>query len=197
MEQRESEIARGLRAGDANLWRELYDARAEAVWRFVARLMIPGSPDIGDVVQETFLAAARSAGRYDSSRGSLSGWLYGIARRQVALHYRRGRRDLPQPGVSAAAARFQAATASPDNASDPAEVAAAAELAAQVRTALTELPADYETVLTAKYVEGASVEQIAQSEAASIDAVRSRLARARKAFRRAIKKYVPDSLMFL
>src|SRR5437868_14526716 len=91
-DQQECDIARGLRAGDAEAWRSLYDAYAARVWQAVARLMGPESADVADVVQETFLAAARSARTYDASRGSLWLWLWGIARRHVAIYYRKEKR---------------------------------------------------------------------------------------------------------
>ncbi len=74
----------------------------------------------------------------------------------------------------------------------PADVLQSAELAAKVRTVLTELPIDYETVLTAKYLDGASVEQIAGFQQCSVTAVRSRLARARQAFRQVFLKTYND-----
>ena len=67
-----------------------------------------------------------------------------------------------------------------------------AELAAMVRAVLTELPIDYETVLTAKYLDGASVEQIAGVQQCTVTAVRSRLARAREAFRKVFLKTFND-----
>src|SRR5262245_55063136 len=88
-DQQERELARGLREGRADAWRALYDAFAEPVWRCVARLLGPASADVADVVQETFLAAARSARTYDAERGTLWMWLWGIARRHVALHFRK------------------------------------------------------------------------------------------------------------
>ncbi len=91
-QQQQREMARGLRAGKTDAWHALYDAYARPVWRWVARLMGGESADVGDVVQETFLAAARSARKYDASRGSLWGWLIGIARNQVALNYRKRQR---------------------------------------------------------------------------------------------------------
>src|SRR5438477_11627022 len=91
-ERAEAEIARGLRDGKAEAWRALYDAYAEPVWRAVARLLGPGAADVADVVQETFLAAARSAHTYDAARGSLWLWLWGIARRHAALHFRKEER---------------------------------------------------------------------------------------------------------
>src|SRR3954454_19676638 len=86
------EVARGLREGRPDAWRVLYDAFAERVWRGVARLLGPNSADVADVVQETMLAAARSAGTFDAAKGSLWLWLWGIARLQVALHFRKQHR---------------------------------------------------------------------------------------------------------
>ncbi|HEY7424475.1 MAG TPA: sigma-70 family RNA polymerase sigma factor [Gemmataceae bacterium] len=191
-ETQEREVARGLREGDAGAWRALYDAYAERVWRGVARLMGADSADVADVVQETFLAAARSAASYDPWRGSLWLWLWGIARRHVALHYRQEKRHdrlraACDGGTLTRNGRFFRCL---EGASDaPPELLAAAELATLVRAALTELPAEYEMVLTARYLDGESVEQIASQERSTVTAVRSRLARARQAFRQILLRY--------
>jgi RNA polymerase sigma-70 factor, ECF subfamily len=58
-----------------------------------------------------------------------------------------------------------------------------------VRATLTELPEDHELLLTAKYLDGDTVEGIALRERCSEAAVRSRLARARQAFRLAFRRY--------
>lgn len=75
------EIAEGLQIGDRQAWLKLYEAYAESIWNNVARLMGFDSPAVADVVQETFLVAARSAKNFDHNRGSLWAWLWGIARR--------------------------------------------------------------------------------------------------------------------
>jgi RNA polymerase sigma-70 factor (ECF subfamily) len=85
----EQEIVKGLREGSRQAWLQLYEAYADSVWRNVARLIGTDSATISDIVQETFLAAARSARSFDHRRGSIWIWLWTIARRQVALHYRR------------------------------------------------------------------------------------------------------------
>ena len=54
-----------------------------------------------------------------------------------------------------------------------------------VRVTLASLSDDYEDLLTSKYFDGETVEQIATERASSETAVRSRLARARQAFRQA------------
>lgn len=65
----------------------------------------------------------------------------------------------------------------------PAEMLVTAELATLVRATLTELSEDHGTILAARYLEDVSVEQIADAENCSSTAIRSRLARARLAFR--------------
>ena len=65
----------------------------------------------------------------------------------------------------------------------PSEVLASAELATLVRAALTALSEDHGSLLAARYLDDIPVEQIADAEQCSSTAIRSRLARARQAFR--------------
>jgi RNA polymerase sigma-70 factor (ECF subfamily) len=184
-EQQAGAVIRGLREGRADAWRTLYDAFAERVWRGVARLLGPNSADVADVVQETMLAAARSARTFDETKGALWPWLWGIARLQVALHFRKQQRHdrlrRVRDWLAAGNGRLTRWLDGTDP--SPSALLEAAEMAVLVRETLTELSDDYEALLTAKYLDGESVEQIAVRERSTETAVRSRLARAREAFR--------------
>ena len=184
-EQQARAVIRGLNEGRADAWKTLYDAFAERVWRGVARLLGPNSADVADVVQETMLAAARSAHSFDAARGSLWLWLWGIARLQVALHYRKQKRHdrLKQAGDWLAASNGRLARWLDGTETAPPDLVEAAELSLLVRCTLLELPDDYESLLTAKYFDGDSIEQIAGRERSTATALRSKLARAREAFR--------------
>jgi RNA polymerase sigma-70 factor (ECF subfamily) len=191
-DQQEQAVALGLRQGKVEAWRALYEAHAEPVWRAVARLLGPSSTEVGDVVQETFLAAARSAAQYDPGRGSLWLWLWGIARNQVALHQRKQGQFHRLRNTAGDLSACNGAVRRCLNGQEtvlPEETLASAELAALVRVTLTELPYDYEFLLTAKYLDDRPVEEIAQQLRCTSTAVRSRLARARQAFRQAFEKY--------
>jgi RNA polymerase sigma-70 factor (ECF subfamily) len=191
-DRQERDVALGLRQGKVEAWRALYEAYAEQVWRAVARLLGAGSADVADVVQETFLAAARSAAAYDPERGSLWVWLWGIARNHVALHHRRqGRLERLRRacawlascnGVVLGSLRGRGGAL-------PEEALASAELATLVRVTLTDLPEGYGLLLTAKYLDGLPVEDIARLTRSTSTAVRSKLARARQAFREAFEKH--------
>lgn len=186
----EQEIAKGLQQGCRQAWLQLYEAYAEQVWRNVSRLVGYDSPAVADIVQETFLAAARSARHFDPHRGSLRGWLWIIAQRQVALYYRK-----QKPNMLLKQAKNWWATLDGETcdwidarADIPPNVLQSKELAALVRRALSELPPEYQSLLLAKYVDNQPAGLIAEQMACSEVAVRSKLARARKAFRKAYKK---------
>jgi RNA polymerase sigma-70 factor (ECF subfamily) len=190
------EVAGGLREGRPDAWRTLYDAFAERVWQGVARLLGPSTADVADVVQETMLAAARSARTYDEACGSLWTWLWGIARIQVLLHFRKQKRhdQLKRAGDWLAASGGRLAQWLDGIDPAPTDLLESAELAVLVRAALAELSAEYEALLTARYLEGQSVEQIAGRERNTETAVRSKLARAREAFRTVFLRLTGDPL---
>ena len=186
-EQREHDIAQGLRQGQPDAWRALYDAYAPSVWNAVSRRLGPYSADVADVVQETFLAAASTARNFDRTQGTLWSWLSGIARHHVAQYFRKQQRQSRiVQAVEALGPQHERVMAWLEHReAAPLDVLVTAEMALLVRATLAGLSEDYEDLLTQKYLEGATVEQMAGQRSVSETAVRSRLARARQAFRHA------------
>lgn len=186
----EREVAKGLKEGDRQAWIQLYEAYSERIWENIARIVGCDSSEVADIVQETFMASARSAKNFNPRRGSLWIWLCGIAKKQIALYYRK-----QKPTAATAEAKswwinldekrngWIDVTSKP-----PQDVLEAKETAALVRVALNELSAEYQTLLLAKYVDNQPAKKIANDMACSYISVRSKLARARKAFRVAFRK---------
>ena len=178
-----SRIAAGLAAGDRTAWLELYEEYSRSVWSHASRLMTD-SAAVADVVQETFLAAARSARGYDPRRGSLWVWLWTICRRQIALHYRKCR---PMASLDAALEWWDCLDGQKmeivSRMEAPLELLQTQELGDLVRHCLSQLPPEYELVLLAMYVDEMPVTEISQQLLCSTAAVRSRIARAKTAFR--------------
>ncbi len=181
-EHDQSAVICGLRTGNRESWAALYDGYSVDVWRYVARLVGPNVPDVADVVQETFLAAARSARQFDPLRGSLWSWLTGIAHHNVSLYWKQ----------ISKAARLQALAETHrialqhwfDEATSAELPFEQSELAEMVRRVLAELPPDYAALLTAKYLEERSLDDLSREGGQTVEALKSKLARARREFRR-------------
>jgi RNA polymerase sigma-70 factor (ECF subfamily) len=188
----ELQIAKGLQEGNRQAWLRLYEAYAKPVWRNIARLMGDSSSAVADVVQETFLAAARSAKNFDPDRGSLWAWLWTIANRQVALYYRKQKSN---PVITQAQNWWTTLDGEKfdwiDTKADaPPDILQSRQLATLTRCALSQLPGEYQTLLLARYVDSRPTERIAEQMNCSPVAVRSKLARARKAFQKAFRKII-------
>jgi DNA-directed RNA polymerase specialized sigma24 family protein len=74
---------------DADAFAELYRRQARPLAGFLVRRT--RDPEAAaDLLAETFAAALSGLDRFDPARGDAVGWLYGIARHQVARRARRG-----------------------------------------------------------------------------------------------------------
>lgn len=178
----EPSIVRGLQQGDSDAWEALCQGYSVRLWRYVARLIGSDDAVISDVFQETMLAVAH-AGRNLRSGSNIWSWLATIAHHQCALHWRKSDRTRTQSLCEV--------TCLADKPAD--DALEQRESIAFVRVALAELPPDYALVLTAKYTERLSSAEIAEGLGESVEAVRSRLARARREFRRRYESLTADS----
>ena len=183
----DAELAVRIRAGDPCAWEQLYDRHSADIWRYVSRLSGNIPETVAEIVQEVFLAAARGIRTYDPERGTYWRWLSGIAHRQVADHFRKQQRI--QKGIQIAAnhhAAFLEHAAS--CATNPVELLEQRELAEVVRSVIRTLPEEYAALLTAKYMDMKSVEEIRIQFGGSSDSIRSKLRRARAEFRNAFER---------
>ena len=80
-------------ARETDALESFYRDHVEAVQRFVARRV--SDPHLAaDLTADVFLAAVDSASSYDSSRGPVVAWLYGVGRNAIAAEARRRSREL-------------------------------------------------------------------------------------------------------
>ncbi len=168
------DVLRQLASGNVGALGELYDRYREPIRRFLARATANGE-DVDDLVHGTFLAAAKSASRYDG-RPSCRPWLVGIA---VQL-LRRRRRSL---------GRFVAVLSSihsmQDRANDPRP---ALEARADVEQALGRISEVKRITLLLAEVEGLSCAEIAEALGVPIGTVWTRLHAARRELRHALEE---------
>lgn len=75
-----------------------YAEHVTPIWRYV-RARVPSDPDADDVTSEVFAEAMRSWHRFDAERGTVGGWLVGIARHTIADWWQRRVRERPLPDI--------------------------------------------------------------------------------------------------
>jgi RNA polymerase sigma-70 factor (ECF subfamily) len=174
-------VIHGLRKGSRDAWARLYDACSVDVWRYAARLLGPDAAAVSDIVQEAFIEAARSARNFDPSRGTVWNWLAGIVHHRVSAYWRESTRQdrlrqLANSGELDVGHLL-------DGQQETKAALESRDIADFVRRVLAELPFDYASLLTAKYLDDCSLAAIAVDYGSSIEAAKSRLARARQQFR--------------
>jgi RNA polymerase sigma-70 factor (ECF subfamily) len=111
-----------LRANDDTAWHVMVKLYGPLVHHWCGRGGVRGA-DCDDVAQEVFRAAAQGLDsfRRDRPGDSFRGWLRGITRNLVLLHFRRGGRHTPAAGGTDARMRLEAVPAEGDPDDDPVE----------------------------------------------------------------------------
>jgi RNA polymerase sigma-70 factor, ECF subfamily len=162
-----------MRNGDEEAFVCLYRRRQGPIYRF-AMHMSGSAHTAEDVTQEVFLALIREDCGYDPARGSLSAYLFGIARKLVLRQLEKGRADLPLefPGEETA----RPSLAAPDN---PLVDLTHKETIESLRKAVLALPRRYREVVVLCDLEELDYADAAVSLGCPIGTVRSRLHRAR------------------
>lgn len=159
---------------------EFFDSYFARVYRFVAS-RVERDDACEDIVQEVMIKAVRNMHSY-RGEAALFTWLCQIGRHEISDYYRRyGRKDAPlvslddDPNIRAALESLAIGTG------DESDRLAVTQI---VQLTLDYLPDKYAKALEWKYLEGLSVQEIADRFGDGVVAVQSLLARARMAFRR-------------
>lgn len=165
------------RKGDREALEAVLASVAPAVHRFGLR-MCKNAHDAEDVLQDTLINVAKHLGDFEG-RSSLSSWVFSLTRSACARK-RRGLKNRPPVNDEHLAEE-------PDLAPNPEARAAHQELASALSGALDGLSDDYREVILLRDVEGLSAPEAASSLGITVDALKSRLHRAREALRSALR----------
>jgi RNA polymerase sigma-70 factor (ECF subfamily) len=176
MDATDRALVEAIHTGDDQALETLLAKYAPAVYRFGLR-MCRDPEDAKDVLQDTLFAAARGLREFRAA-SSLSTWLYTVAR---SFCLKKRRRSKDEPATTEPLDERVAGV--PSRERPPDENAARRELAAVLEDALTRLDPTYREVLLLRDVEGLTAPEVAEILGVSIDAVKSRLHRARAELR--------------
>lgn len=192
MELTDDGLVRRMIAGDEEAFSLLYRRRHPSIYRFA--LHMSGNTAVAeDVTQEVFMALIRDTKRFDPARGTLGGFLYGIARNHLRKRWEQDRRLVPLidendsssggNDSNGSRALANAQTNGNGNGHHPVPQSrdefASLETIGRVRQAIATLPENYREVVVLCELEELSYEEAASALDCPVGTVRSRLHRAR------------------
>lgn len=163
MQQSDEELFRLMRKGHQQAFAELYERREPGLYRYA--LCMCGSETIAEeVAHEVFVQLMNARTNFDDQRGSLEGWMFGVARNLVRAALRKSRVEEPvdQPVEH-----------------DILGGIISSEASILVRNAVEDLPLRYREVVVLCDLEERSYEDAAHLIGCPVGTVRSRLHRAR------------------
>jgi len=173
-----------LARGDEDAFLAIYRRRQKWVYRY--SLHMAGDEEVAaDVVQETFIALLREAGRLDPALGTVQAWLFAVARKQV---------------LRALTARRRYLSLEEDSSDEPLaegcvlEDLEQSQLLEKLRELIPTLPPIYREVLVLCDMQGLAYEEAASITECPVGTVRSRLHRARALLAGKLKPLVGHAL---
>jgi len=174
----DKELVSRAQAGDLQAFDALVSIHQARVFA-LARRMLSNDDDAADVQQETFVRAWRSLRKFRCD-AEFATWLHRIT---VNLCLTRRRRETAVENSYFADAVSGAEPSA-------AAMLEKAELAAETRKALAEMPANHRVLIVLREIEGRPFEEIARILGCSESSARTRACRARNMLRQKMKPYL-------
>jgi RNA polymerase sigma-70 factor (ECF subfamily) len=176
--EREQLPVAAARAGSPAAWDVLFQRYQLPLYAYVFELIRSEQATL-DIVQETFISAARNLPslRDDDRFGS---WLFSIAHRKCVDRWRKSGREEPlEPEV---------ADALPADEGNPSELLIRHEQEAEFVKLIEQLPPPQRSALLLHFVEDFSLDEIAGITGAQLGTVKSRMHHAKRALRKLIEE---------
>ena len=174
------ELVRRMRGGEELAFNEFFDAYFPRLYRFaLARIRREDAAE--EIAQAAIVVGIRKVGTWRGD-AALFTWLCTICRHEISAYCRS--HDRPEvnvlddePQIRAQLEALSARAEGPDQTLERRDVARLVQLT------LDYLPARYGDVLEWKYIQGLTMQEIAERVGGSTKAIESLLTRAREAFR--------------
>ena len=166
------------RGGDPAALEALLRDVAPAIHRFGLR-MCRNAADAEDVLQDALLGAVRGFTQF-RGEAAFRTWLFSILRHACFREQRRGAAAAGSASRSMPGAEPEDASAVAADVPGPERQASSRQLAAAVVQAIEELEPTQREALVLRDIEGLSAVEVAELTGSSVDAVKSRLHRARR-----------------
>ena len=171
MKKTDEQLYQLMKKGNSQAFAELYERREPALYRYALH-MTGSASSAEEVAQEVFVQLMAPNTRFDESRGSLEGWMYGVARNLVRVQRRKAGSPAPltKNGTPQNEPAFE---------DDILGGMIDGETLAALKVAVTELPPAYREAVVLCDLEERNYDEAARLVGCPVGTIRSRLHRAR------------------
>ncbi len=153
MDNEEQVLISRAQTGDTDAFAQLYDKHIDAIYRYV-RLRVPSDELAEDIIEDVFLKAWQALPRYKPQR-PFRHWLYRIAHNRIVDEQRRKSQQELSLDVLVESGQDPTAPSS-----SPLHAAIAKENLQELRDALATMSPEEQTLLTLRFTEGLSFQEI-------------------------------------
>ena len=190
----ESQLLEGLRNGDPAAYRLFVELNSASVYN-VALKLLGDEQEAEDVLQETFLSAFEAIDSFES-RSKLSTWLYRIAYNASLMRLRKRKQmtafSLDRPPLDDDGTRVPASRELVDWSTVPDDELLTAEAREEMDRAIAELPESLRSTFVLRDIHGLSGAETAEVLGITVQAVKTRLHRARLRLRDRLSDYFSE-----
>lgn len=189
----QSDLIRQATLGDRGALAQLLFEQHEALQRHIARRLSAGAPGVvlaEDILQQTFVRAARGIASFDGNAAGFRGWLTTIATNLILDAHKRRRRERRGPARGQPSANFtdddsfaHIVDRLAGEATPPVGRVERRESILRMRTAIANLSPDHREVIHRYYLLDQSLPEIAAAMGRTKEAIRGLCYRARKDLR--------------
>jgi RNA polymerase sigma-70 factor (ECF subfamily) len=170
---------------------QLFERYQTKIFNLIYRI-VGDYEDAADLTSEAFVQAFKGFDRF-RGESQVYTWLYRIAINTCRNHFRRlgRRRRVPsQPFEGLTPDELAEIQQTPDWAPSPEEALEAGELRREIMEGIAALPDDFRMVIVLRDLQGLSYQEMAEVLGCSLEAVKSRLFRARRTLSKRLEAYL-------
>lgn len=174
------DVIRRIGKGEKQAFAEIVMQYQQPIFGFLGRMSL-SQAQAQEIAQEAFIRAWRHLDDYQSTKAAFSTWLFTIARNLALNELTRARSQN----------EFSSGEELPDMASEapePMQVLCIKQQHLQLQAALRELTMQDRSVIGLAYVDELSMADMAKIEGCSVEAVKTRLHRAKEKLRKLMEK---------
>lgn len=181
MEFVENRLTERAKRGDRDAYAELIEIYKDKIFQLVYR-MVGNRQDAEDIAQETFLRGYANLHMYDETY-KFSTWIYRIATNLCIDRGRKKRPDFSLDEEVEAGQGMDWYSRLSTKEKTPEDIVVTQELQETVQKALSQLAPKYRSIMTLRYIEDLSLQEISDVLKLPVTTIKTRIHRGREALR--------------